>query len=187
MLRLHAAALAILALLAAGPAEALSLEIDPLIGGGGSFFWDLTVDDSVRFGPPPAPGSSPFPYDTLTITLERDRIFSFFAVRDEASIGDSFDLFICPETEPDCSKTGWTFPASYDGTDRFEARLLDFSLSAGTYIIDLRVVTTAPGHTGSGAGSWWMSPAIPEPSSAILACVGALVLGGALRRRRAGS
>jgi hypothetical protein len=169
MVRLHAAALAVLALLAAGPAQALV--IDPTTGGSGSFFWTDGVGDSVSFGIIPTGN------DTLEITLAQDSTFSLFAVTDCCIVGDSFSLVV------DGVQTNWSsFGPDGDG-GLFEARRSDLFLSAGTHTIDLTVATAAPGFN-TGSGFWSMSAAIPEPSSALLACAGALALRGFFRRRR---
>jgi hypothetical protein len=177
MLRLTAAALGVFLLAVAGQAQALM--VDPVSGGSGEFYWDNGSGDSVLFGPPPRPSSADPPGDdTLEILLTQDTVISLFAVTDCCAPGDSFLLVV------DGSEVPWS-EAGFTG-DRgvFEAGRFDLALAAGSHTIDLTVATTAPGFI-SGSGAWSMSTAVPEPSSALLACVGALVLRSSLRRRKA--
>lgn len=170
MLRSHAAAIAVLALLVAGPAQALV--VDPITGGDGLFYWDNGVGESVLFG------DRPNGDDALEITLATDSEIGIFAVSDCCAVGDSFLLVV------DGSQVAWT-SAGFDGTTSlYEAQKSGLMLAAGPHTIDLVVATTAPGFA-SGDGFWSLSSAVPEPSSALLACVGALVLRGAFRRRKA--
>jgi hypothetical protein len=169
MVRLHAAALAVLGLLAVGPAQALV--VDPATGGSGAFFWTDGVGDSVSFG------DIPNGDDTLEIILAEDSTVSLFAVTDCCIVGDSFSLVV------DGVETSWS-NFGFDGDKGlFEAQRSNLFLAAGSHTIDLTVATGAPGFN-TGVGFWSMSAAIPEPSSALLACVGALALRGPFRRRR---
>lgn len=171
MVRLRTAALVALALFLGGPAQALV--VDPVTGGSGLFYWDEGVGDSVDFGAPPTGD------DTLEITLTEDSTIGIFAVTDAPVAGDAFALVV------DGFDEAWTsvVPADPGTGQLFEGRRLDLFLTAGTHTIDLTVTATATGFV-SGAGYWEMSAAVPEPSSALLAGVGALVLGTSLRRRK---
>ena len=172
MVRLHVAAAALLALFVAGPAHALV--VDPITGGSGFFFWDEGVGDTVEFG---VPGDSD---PTLELLLTQDTTISLFAAFDLPVAGDEVALLV------DGSQVNWSeFTPSDEATGQlFSGRSIDLFLAAGDHTIDLLVTRTATGFT-SGAGQWELSAAVPEPSSALLACVGALVLRSAARRRRA--
>ena len=172
MLRLKAAALCVFLLALGGPAQALM--VDPIAGGSGEFYWDFGPGDSVRFGPRPNGD------DTLDLTLAGITTISLFAVTDCCSAGDSFLLFVDGAEVP-WSQADFTGPGGV-----FEASRFDLVLAAGFHTIDLTVATTAPGFL-SGTGFWSMSTAVPEPSSALLAGVGALVLRESLRRRKPNS
>ena len=172
MVRLHAAALVVLGLLAVGPAQAVV--IDPTTGGSGAFFWTGGVGDSVRFGGTSPPGED----ESLTITLASDSTISLFAVADCCIVGDSFGLVI------DGVDASWTDAGFTGDNGSFEARRSNLFLLAGDHTINLTVLTVTDPNVMTGGGFWSMSASIPEPSSALLACVGALVLRGSRRRRR---
>ena len=147
----------------------------------GFFFWDGGVGSSVNFG------SRPVGDPTLEITLEEDGILSLFMATDCCLVGDEFALIV------DGGEVGWTdvtLPDSGAG-QAFEGRRANLFLSGAaggiTHTIDLRVTAIRAPGANSGDGTWTMSkvaPVVPEPSSALLACVGALVLRSSLRRRR---
>jgi hypothetical protein len=176
MLRLTAVALGVFLLAMAGQAQALM--VDPVSGGSGEFYWDNGAGDSVLFGPRPRPSSADPPGDdTLEILLTQNTVISLFAVTDCCVPGDSFLLIV------DGSEVGWTEAGFTGDGGLFEAGRFNLALDAGLHFIDLTVSTTAPGFV-SGSGAWSMSTAVPEPSSALLACVGALLLRSSLRRRK---
>jgi len=168
MLRLRAANFALLALLAAGPAQAL--QVDPINGDSGSFFWNGGVGDSVQFG------SRPRGDNKLELTLTESTTLGIFAVADCCVVGDQF-LLIVNDVLVSWSSEG----VGPDG--HFRAQRAGLVLPAGSHTIDLTVAVAATGFN-SGDGTWSLSAAIPEPSSALLACVGALVVHASLRRVR---
>ena len=168
MLRLRAAIFVLLALLAAGPAQALL--VDPVNGDSGTFFWNGGVGDSVQFG------SRPVGDDKLELVLTGTTQLGIFAVADCCVVGDEFILVV------NDLQVAWT-SESVDSDGNFRAQATGIVLPAGTHTIDLTVAVAAPGFN-SGDGDWSLSAAVPEPSSALLACVGALVVHASLRRRK---
>lgn len=170
MLRLCAAVLTVSLLLFAGSAQALV--VDAINGDSGEFFWTEGVGSDVCFGALPCGDPA---FDQLEISLSAPTQIGVFAVVDCCVVGESFFLVV------DGSQTPWS-SESLNGGGNFSAQRSGLFLDAGDHTIDLIVATAAPGFN-IGGGTWRLSSAIPEPSSALLACVGALLLHRSCRRR----